>query len=352
MKDSGIGLNGEQIERIFTPYAQADQSIARRFGGTGLGLALSQRLAGLMNSHIAVDSREGEGSTFSWAVVVEMPESPLSLRDRPVLNSVRRILCVDDCIEAVRIETNLLERMGVSVTSVATVAELLSLVGAMQSSDIPDLILLDCDVASAEDSADMRAVAGAFPNIRLVLMAPMFKREIAESIAATLNNNVLVLNKPVTKPQLYALFDQFDREPLAAFVPPLNASAKQLLKGTRWLLVEDNLVNQEVAVSLLKNVGAEVVVAGSGEEALAILQLQKFHGVLMDEMLPGINGMETTRKIREQLLLKYLPIIAMSACGTALDREKAVAAGMNDSVDKPVDPPVFYATLAKWMGAQ
>jgi two-component system, sensor histidine kinase and response regulator FitF len=220
--DSGIGLTAEQIDRVFTPYAQADRSIMRRYGGTGLGLALSQRLASLMNSRIIVESREGEGSTFFFDVTVELPD-------------------------------------------------------ASQAENKATALSTSSKAASAE-----------------------------------------ILNKGI-------------------------------LGGTRWLLVEDNPVNQEITVALLAHAGATAVVVVSGEDALVILETQNFHGVLMDEMLPGISGLETTVKIRERPMLKSLPIIGMSASISPRDQESAIAAGMNDSVAKPVNPPAFYATLAKWV---
>lgn len=229
VEDSGIGLSAEQIERIFTPYAQADRTIARRYGGTGLGLSLSQRIAALMSSRIIVESREGEGSTFFLDVVVDLPD----------LNQTqgREIALATSSKEAVE--------------------------------------------ASARDAE--RLVNGA-------------------------------------------------------------------LSGTRWLVVEDNLVNQEITRALLALVGAQVVIAGSGEDALAILETQIFDGVLMDEMLPGIGGLETTIKIRERPKLKSLPVIGMSASISTDDQQRAIEVGMSDSVAKPVNPRALYVTLAKWVG--
>ncbi len=216
VQDSGVGISAEQIDRIFTPYAQADKSIARRYGGTGLGLALSQRLAGLMDARIVVDSRAGEGSTF-W---------------------------------------------------------------------------FDLSLALANAESSRRATVTR-------------TTEVAQPV-------------------------------------------DQRLSGTRWLLVEDNVVNQELAVALLARVGADTIVVGSGEEALLQLERDTFNGVLMDEMLPGISGVETTRKIRQRLQLKQLPIIGMSASVDPAEQGSALLAGMNDFVAKPVDPPAMYATLAKW----
>ncbi|MFT3930266.1 MAG: ATP-binding protein [Spongiibacteraceae bacterium] len=223
VEDSGIGLTAAQIERIFTPYAQADRTIARRFGGTGLGLALSQRLATLMKSQIVVDSREGEGSTFSF------------------------------------------------------------------------------DVTFAVPAADSTAVVA--------------KHEALESA----KNDAVI-------------------------------RAQRVLAGTHWLLVEDNIVNQEITASLLRLAGAQTTIVGSGEEALTALAEQKFNGVLMDEMLPGMSGLETALKIRENFMFRALPIISMSASISPSDQARALAAGMSDCVAKPVEPDAFYATLAKWAG--
>lgn len=222
VSDSGPGLAPEQIDGLFRPYAQADRSIARRFGGTGLGLALSQRLAGLMGSRITVDSREGEGSTFSLDLTLPLPAAELAV---------------------------------------------------------------SCQ-------------SGAAP------------REPAEGR------------------------------------PP-----REVLSGTRWLVVEDNVVNQELAVALLARVGAQGIVVDSGEEALALLERDLFDGVLMDEMLPGISGSETARLIRQRLPLKRLPIIGMSASVDPAAQGEARRAGIDAFVAKPVDPPAMYSTLAQWVRA-
>lgn len=223
VEDSGIGLTAAHIERIFTPYAQADRTIARRFGGTGLGLALSQRLAGLMHSKIVVDSREGEGSTFSLDVRFALP--------------------------------------------------------------------------------------------------------------AAASKTVVVKN------------EESDSAKHDAIVHAQNA-----LAGTHWLLVEDNIVNQEIAASLLRLAGAQTTIVGCGEDALTAVTEQRFNGVLMDEMLPGMSGLETAIKIRENFLLRTLPIISMSASVSSSDQARALAAGMSDCVAKPVQPEAFYTTLAKWAG--
>ncbi len=360
IRDTGVGLAAEQIERIFTPYAQADRSIARRYGGTGLGLALSQRFAALMSTRILVDSREGEGSTFFFDIVVGLPESGIDAVDAADFLEPCRVLVVDDCAEALRVEVELFKALGIEVSGMLFSAEFLETENAPMDASAADIVFFDWDMSAPELPVLAQWCLNAVPKSRQVLMVPAFQREAAESaIAASGSPEVLLLGKPILKPALHRLLAQIQGQPdryansnklIDAAVASANVAVSAALRGTRWLLVEDNPVNQEIAVSLLALAGAEAVVANSGEEALAILEMKSFDGVLMDEMLPGISGMETTEKIRRQLLLEHLPIIGMSASISSADQARALAAGMNGSVAKPVDASSFYATLAKWIG--
>lgn len=363
VRDSGIGLNAEQIEHIFTPYAQADRSIARRYGGTGLGLSLSQRLAALMNSRIVIESQAGEGSIFFLDVMVDLPEMESVPINAMKLPTPRRALVIDDCVDALRVEIDLLNRLGVEVSGMASISEpfisATALRAELRASPF-DIVFSDWNIAETGALVSIKNLLDTMPQARLVLMVPVFAREEAEAAIADANfRDVFLLNKPVLKPALHALLSQVlgiqnrsvsPINSVSSLIATAPTSLSETLFGTHWLLVEDNPVNQEITVALLALVGAKTFVVGSGEEALAILATQSFSGVLMDAMLPGIDGLETTQKIRQQLMLVRLPIIGMSASISSTDQERAMAAGMNDCVAKPVDPPAFYATLANWAG--
>ncbi|ANC92747.1 hybrid sensor histidine kinase/response regulator [Azospirillum humicireducens] len=364
--DTGIGMSPEQAAALFRPFTQADSSTTRRFGGTGLGLAICRQLVELMGGTVSVESRPGEGSIFRFSIRCRVAAGDTADDRLPRDLMDRRVLVVDDSDAVRSILTDMLERFGLTVEAVADGLSALRRLEDGQAGTRPpvELVVLDWrmpDLDGVETLRRLRALPGAQPP---VVMTTAYG---ADGVQGALNGALdgmagpagpvtAVLEKPVTPSAMFdsvmmALGGAGPRmaEGIRRAHDPAQSTELSALVGRTVLLVEDNLVNQQVACGLLELVGIEAMVVGSGEEALQCLREVKFDLVLMDVQMPGLDGYETTRLIRRELELSSLPIIAMTAHAMAGDRERCLDAGMNDHVSKPIDPEALYAALARWL---
>ena len=350
VSDTGIGMSEGQLSKLFAPFAQADASTSRRFGGTGLGLAICRQILDQMGGAISVTSVEGQGTTFEFNVPLKLaaPDA-LAGREAAALTG-RRALVIDDSRSARHILRAALGGLGLIIEEVATgLAALERLAGG----EPVDLILLDWklpDIDGVEVLQRLRQRASAAP----VLLTTAYGRDdLQRKLAAAPLTYVDILEKPMTPKKLReGVLAAFGLQPATRETAraPRNAS-DVLLRDVRVLLVEDNPINQQVAVGLLEALGVETTVAGSGEEALEILATRQFDAILMDMQMPGKDGLETTVAIRAELGITDTPIIAMTASAMTGDRERCLESGMNDHIPKPIDPDRLALTLAHWLEA-
>ena len=352
VQDTGIGLAPAQCERLFQSFVQADNSISRRYGGTGLGLAISRQLTQLMGGEIGVDSAPGQGSTF-W-FTVRMKAMTGELRRLPLSPDLRhlRVLVADDNASAGRFMQTLLERLSFNVTVVPGGAQALqALQEAEQQGQPYALLVLDWVMPEVGGEAVARRLPGLgqqqLPPFVVVcgLDAANMAQQARQLGAAD------VLQKPVTGSSLFdavlaAMACQPDTKP-----PRSTESAAEIsaIAGARVLLVEDNLLNQEVALAFLGEARLQVDVAGNGREAIEKVQQAPYDLVLMDMQLPEVDGLAATRAIRQLPGLGELPIVAMTANAMEGDRERCLQAGMNDHIPKPIDPQVLLTKLLQWI---
>ncbi|WP_146115935.1 response regulator [Malikia granosa] len=355
VQDTGIGISPEQCALLFQSFQQADSSTTRKYGGTGLGLVISKRLAELMGGQVGVVSEPGQGSTFWFTARLGLgADQPRRWLAQPDLQG-RRILVVDDNDPAREVMGEMLRSMGFAVSTVASgplaLAELSQAAAAGQPYEV---VFLDWKMPGMDGVTVARKIAALpLPRRPLVLMVTAYDRgellELSEEVGIS---DVLV--KPVTPSVLFdtvmrLLGAELDElSPLPRPERGLQADTAPL-QGARALLVEDNEINQEVAIELLRELGLWVDLAPDGAVALERVQQNPYDVVLMDMQMPVMDGLTATRQIRQLSWLQELPILAMTANAMTGDRERCLEAGMNDYIAKPIDPQDLAAKLLRWV---
>ena len=361
VRDSGIGIAPEHQQRIFSGFSQAEASTTRRFGGTGLGLAICQRLVALMGGELLLDSAVGRGSRFHFRIELGLADMQADTQagveqapPRPRQPVALRVLMVDDNPLA----RELMGRMAASLGWQVTLADSgeAALAAVQREGDAFDAAFIDWQMPGLDGwqtCEQIRALGQANSTPLLVMATAHGRDKLAQRTQEeqALVNGFLV--KPVTASMLYdavvdARSDPDARVPSGACSTP----AVRRLAGLRLLLVEDNANNQQVARELLEDEGAEVQIADNGllaVEAVAAAE-PPFDIVLMDLQMPVMDGYTATRRIRQDLQMPDLPIVAMTANAMAADREACLAAGMNDHVGKPFDLDHLVAVLLRLSG--
>jgi signal transduction histidine kinase/CheY-like chemotaxis protein len=350
VRDTGIGMSEAQRARLFRSFSQADSSTTRKYGGTGLGLAISKRLAEMMGGEIGVESEPGQGSSFWFTARLGRGDAS-QVQGQHELDariSELKVLVVDDNPAARVILARYLESFGYTVEAVASGEEALGLLEGATEAPF-DLVLMDWKMPGMDGlEAARRIKAGQkLSTTPAVLMATAFDREeLLREGGEGLVTGVLV--KPISPSTLLdGILETFgqNRHVSAAVAPPPSAA------GARILLVEDNQINQQVAREILEGAGAQVSIANDGREGVDALKArpEAFDVVLMDIQMPVLDGYAATREIRKDARFKDLPVIAMTANAMAGDRERALEAGMNDHVAKPIDVTALFEVLGQWV---
>jgi two-component system sensor histidine kinase/response regulator len=352
VKDTGIGMSKEQSAKLFQPFTQADGSTTRKYGGTGLGLTVCRRLVELMGGQIWLDSEPGVGSTFTFTVWLGVGQQKGG-KIVPEKLTTMRALIVDDNAGAREIIDDLLTGVVAQSDAVASGPEAIAAVRQADGTVPFDVVFMDWRMPGMDGLQAARTLKEdvSLKHHPAIIMVTAFGRdEIREEAERLQLDGFLV--KPVTRSMLVdALVTTFaeagDHEAAVA----LATAEGVRLTGLRALLVEDNDINQQIAVELLEGVGAKVDVANNGQEAVDKL----FGGpipppydvVLMDLQMPVMDGHQATAKIRADTRFKDLPIFAMTAHATMEERDLCLANGMSGHIAKPIDPALLFDTLAK-----
>ena len=349
VSDSGIGIDEDQIVRLFSPFQQADVTTTRRFGGTGLGLTICKRLVGILGGELEVVSTPGSGSTFSFDATFRHSADllPHTVKKEDLFGL--RVLLVDDSDSARLVLREVLESFGFDVEEAEDGMQALTLYKkSIEDREYFSLIITDWRMPSMDGLQLMEKIRKEESVVSpCVLMVTAF----GAGIVHDLNKDNLIddlITKPVSPSRLFdAIQKVLHRKSMHTQIKSpkdeFNHFQKQL-EGLRVLVVEDNEINTELMIALLEDVGVVVETAANGIEALELIERQRFEGILMDIQMPLMDGLTATRKIRE-LGHHEIPIIAMTAHAMAGEREKSLKAGMNEHITKPIDTHILYKTM-------
>ncbi len=348
--DSGIGMTPAQQEKLFKAFSQADSSTTRKYGGTGLGLAISKRIVEMMGGQIRLESVAGKGSTFSFSVPFKT--GPQADRILPCLDDDMadiRVMVIDDNPASRNIFIQMFGVFSISAQGADSGKKGLAMIKA---SERPyDLVLIDYqmpDMDGFETVLEIKTHYSDTPCPKIIL-ACSTEDDTLISKASDMGIDG-VLFKPCTYSALFnTLLTVFGRQKL---MPDRQSRIRKLprsILGASILLVEDHDINQQVAKEILEGAGFFVSIANNGKQALSMVLEQMFDLVLMDLQMPVMDGYEATREIRRYKDDKALPIIAMTASAMPRDRERAMAAGMNAHVSKPIDLNELFQALSQWI---
>jgi PAS domain S-box-containing protein len=353
VRDTGIGMTREQSSKLFQPFTQADMSTTRKYGGTGLGLTVSRRLVELMGGQIWLDSEPGVGTTFTFTVWLGIGQQKDGGKIVPEKLTHLRALIVDDNAGACEIIDDLLQGVVAHAGAVASGLEAIAAVKQADTANAYDVVFMDWHMPGMDGLQAARALKAdlCLEHPPAIIMVTAFGRDEVREEAECLHLDGFLV-KPVTRSMLVdALVTAFaDAGDQAAAVAHATSEGVSLA-GLRLLLVEDNDINQQIAVELLEGVGAKVDVVGNGREAVDRLFggpiPPPYDAVLMDLQMPVMDGHQATAKIRSDPRFAALPIYAMTAHATLEERDLCLNSGMIGHIAKPIDPAVLFATLGK-----
>jgi CheY-like chemotaxis protein len=351
--DTGIGIGEADRDRLFQRFAQADGSITRRYGGTGLGLNISKQLIELMGGTIAVMERRGGGSVFR--IDLTLPKGAGSASPPPAVLAGRQVLIVDDLPLNRTILKRLLTGFGAACIEAGDGDAALAALDAASGSGRPfDLVVLDQVMPGMGGEALASAIRARaeWRQPKLVLIS---SDGTPLGDAAARSGLDLVLLKPVRQSELadcvmrlFGKVAELGPSRRAAVVPTPAAG-----EAGHVLLVEDNAINRDVARAVLERLGYTVDMAEDGLAALAVIEEGGYQLVLMDVQMPRLDGLEATRRIRALgRRFAHIPIIAMTANAMRGDAARCLEAGMNDHIAKPITPDEVGAKLAYWLAAR
>jgi len=354
VRDAGIGMTKEQQAKLFQPFTQADGSMTRKYGGTGLGLVISKQLVEAMGGKIDVESTPGVGSTFTFTIALGFhPEAHARRRVLPFSPRGLKVLVVDDSPMSQDILKAMLTSMSFDVTTVGSGKAALKELEDREN--FYDLVLLDWRMPGMDGFETVRQIKTrlGLPKTPKIFMITAYGREELMRQAEELGLDGFLI-KPISESILFnTIMETFGREGLPGVEPAPETvkEATTTIAGARVLVVEDNEINRQVAQEILEGFGLVVEIAANGKKAVDMVAERggRFEAVLMDLQMPEMDGHEATRVIRTTLNNSTLPIIAMTAHALESERENCLKAGMNDYVSKPVDPDRLLTTLVRWI---
>jgi CheY-like chemotaxis protein/HPt (histidine-containing phosphotransfer) domain-containing protein len=364
VEDTGIGISSDKLDPLFKPFVQADASTTRRYGGTGLGLAISKRLVEMMGGTIGASSRMGEGSAFWFTLRLPLDKEftgvPLPLTD---FSGVRVLIANSHEVDRQVLQEHFVS-WGIGNDSCVSGEEVLTMLREAYAKGEPyQVALIDYQMPDIPGETLGRAIKAdrVLRETVLIMLTSWKQRGHCDCIREA--GFASCLSKPIRPSQLLEVltvaWETWNQGVVHKRTVPhipaeFLATQTALPKTARWgrplrvLVVEDNVVNQRVTTLMLKELGCHVDLAANGREAVEMIELLPFDMVFMDCEMPEMDGFEATREIRRFQGDKHLPIIAMTAYALQGDRERCLAAGMDDYFSKPVKLEDFQAALERW----
>ncbi len=358
VSDTGIGLTPEGKAKLFQSFQQADMSTSRQYGGTGLGLAIAKQLAELMGGDVGVDSEIGKGSTFWFTARLGKVKGTIK-NLVPNLNLRGcHVLVVDDNEMARQTLEDLLVGMSFKVEQADSGKAALKAIQKADAKGTPfEVVYLDWRMPEMDGIDTVKAIQQLSLNKypRPVMVTAHGREEVIKEMKDSGIENVLI--KPVNASILFDITmhvlgqenDQHEEQRHTVYYNSNILEKLAVIRGASILIVEDNELNQEVAIGLLEDGGFDIHVASDGQEAVDMVAKNTYDIVLMDMQMPIMDGVTATIEIRKDARFKDLPIVAMTANAMQQDREKCAKAGMNDYVAKPIDHNELFRVLLKWI---
>jgi two-component system, sensor histidine kinase and response regulator len=353
VQDTGIGITQEQQARLFQPFTQADSSTTRKYGGTGLGLITSKQLVTMMGGDIKVESTPGKGSAFTFTVILEL-QSGEGIEQKkivPVILRDLKILIADDDQDSCKILQQMLKDMSLDVKVVDSGKEALK---ELEACSRPyDLVMLDWRMPDMDGFETARRIRSKLHQAKVpkIFIVTAYGRQEAMHQAEEMGLEAFLV-KPISYSiMLDSIMESFCKDQTRTVVDKSQKPETLGITGSKVLVVEDNDINQQVALELLEGFGLKVEIAGNGRLALEALTKpeKKFDLVLMDLQMPEMDGYEATEIIRQKMTKEDMPVVAMTAHALQNEIHRCLELGMNDYVLKPIDPEKLHTVLKRWI---
>ena len=345
IKDTGIGIPKEKLPRLFKAFSQVDSSTTRKYGGTGLGLVISERLVKLMGGKIWVASEEGQGTTFSFNIQTQAGQESKKQYANVNFeaNEGKQVLVVDDNMTNLEILRAQLEQWKLIPTLAQSGKQALEILkGEVKF----DLVITDMQMPEMDGIEVASEIKKRQPKLPIMLLSSVGD----ETRSKYPHLFSAVLTKPIKQAQLYKLVQQELKEQ-GSSQAPVEQKKQGILSEDfakafplNILLAEDNLINQKLATRVLNKLGFEIEIANNGRQAVDMLQAKSYDVILMDVLMPEMDGLEATRYIRKNSLHQPI-IVAMTANALPEDREECIRAGMNDYISKPINLEILVRIL-------
>ena len=351
VSDTGIGIPKDKQKNLFNKFTQADSSINKKYGGTGLGLAISKQLAELMGGDIEVLSEEGEGATFWFTAKLGKTEQALINNfDSEILKGLRAVIVDDNNTNLIIMEEmlNSWDIETVTTTSPQKAIELLT-DAHMNNEGKFDILLTDMNMPemSGESLCKIIRHNKIFKDLKIVVCTSIYFSDNLRRFKRNYINGYIL--KPIRRDDIYNILVNLYSDEISSF-KAVNKLVGQFL-DSRILIVEDNIINQKVAVGMLDKYGITPDIACDGKEAVEFVKKNNYDLIFMDLQMPNMNGYEATKAIRSftDIAKKKTIIIAMTAQAYKKDAEMSIAAGMNDYLTKPIKVDELFNALKKWI---